>query len=103
VPADGAFARTLAASASPEDLLNTSGGAELDRWQAQVLGRVLQRAQVWMYSDGLTDADLRSAHLTPVGNLSEAVREAVAAVGGSGRIGVLPEGPLTVATVGPPT
>jgi lactate racemase len=102
VPADGAFARTLAASASPEDLLNTSGGAELDRWQAQVLGRVLQRAQVWMYSDGLTDADLRSAHLTPVGNLSEAVREAVAAVGGSGRIGVLPEGPLTVATVGPP-
>ena len=27
-------------------------GAELDRWQAQVLGRVLQRAQVWLYSEG---------------------------------------------------
>ena len=41
VPAGGAFARLLAGASSPADLAGASGKPELDRWQAQVLGRVL--------------------------------------------------------------
>jgi lactate racemase len=84
---------------SPEDLVDATGGAELDRWQAQVLGRVLSRAQVWLYSDGMTDEMTRAAQLVPVPDLAVVVAAARAACGGSGTVAVLPLGPLTVATV----
>jgi nickel-dependent lactate racemase len=98
---DGAFARTLTAARSAADLLGGQGGPELDRWQAQVLGRVLKKAEVWLYSDGLSDHLTRQAFLRPVHHLSGAVIDALDRVGG-GRVAVLPEGPLTVATVAPP-
>jgi nickel-dependent lactate racemase len=101
IPGDGAFARVLAAARTPDDLVDAAGGVELDRWQAQVLGRVLQRAAVWLYSDGLTDQMTADALLVPVHDLTTVVSEALAALGGSGRVAVLPEGPLTVATVSP--
>jgi nickel-dependent lactate racemase len=99
MPDDGAFARLLAAAITPGDLVRPDAGAELDRWQAQVLGRVLMRAQVWLYSDGLTDEMARRAQLRPIGDLSAAVAEARQQLGGTGRVAVLPEGPLTVATL----
>jgi nickel-dependent lactate racemase len=99
VPADGAFARLLSAAQTPEDLIGAAGGPEVDRWQTQVLGRVLQQAEVRIYSEGLTDAMARQAQLRPVSDLGAAVADALAGLGGSGRVAVLPEGPLTVATV----
>jgi nickel-dependent lactate racemase len=101
VPADGAFARVLSNSTTPEHLLAAAGGPELDRWQAQVLGRVLQRARVWLYSDGISDEAARQAQLHPVRDLSVAVEEAVRVLGNSCRVAVLPEGPQTVASVLP--
>ncbi len=38
VPAHGAFARLLHEARTPGELAGASGGAELDRWQVQVLG-----------------------------------------------------------------
>ena len=98
VPDGGGFARMLQAARTPHDLVDAAGGAALDRWQAQVLGRVLHKAAVWLRSDGLDDARIRSAQLVPVHDLSRAVAEAAAGAGG--RIAVLPEGPFTVASVG---
>jgi nickel-dependent lactate racemase len=100
IPSDGAFAEVLSAARCAEDLIDAPGGPELDRWQAQVLGRVLQRAQVWLHSDGVTDEMTRQALLRPVGSVTAAVAEAVARAGAEARVAVLPEGPLTVATVG---
>jgi nickel-dependent lactate racemase len=99
IPAHGAFAEVLSGARSAEDLINAPNGPELDRWQAQVLGRVLQRAQVWLYSDGLTEEMTRNALLHPVGELTTAVADAVARKGEGARVAVLPEGPLTVVTV----
>ncbi len=101
IPSGGAFADVLSRARTPEDLIDATGGAELDRWQAQVLGRVLQRAQVWCYSDGLTDQMTTDALLVPVHDLTTVVREALDARGRAGSVAVLPEGPLTVATVAP--
>jgi nickel-dependent lactate racemase len=103
VPASGAFAEVLAGARRPEDLISAGGGPELDRWQAQVMGRVLQRARVWLHSDGLTDQMTRRAQMRPIGDLSAAVAAAVAEQGPGARVAVLPEGPLTVATVSPVT
>jgi nickel-dependent lactate racemase len=100
VPGGGAFARMLTEARSASDLLAAQGGPELDRWQAQVLGRVLQKADIWLYSDGLSDDITEDALLRPVHDLSQAVADALAHVGG-GSVAVLPEGPLTVATVAP--
>jgi lactate racemase len=101
VPEPGAFAEVLAGASRPEDLIDGGGGPALDRWQAQVLGRVLQRARVWLYSDGLTDEMTRRAQMRPIGDLSAAVAAALSAQGPGARVAVLPEGPLTVATVSP--
>jgi hypothetical protein len=64
-----------------------------------VLGRVLRRAQVWLYSGGLTDEMTTDALLVPVHDLTSVVADALVALGGQGTVAVLPEGPLTVATV----
>jgi nickel-dependent lactate racemase len=107
-PGGGAFARLLAETsapgvADPLDALAGGGGRpETDRWQAQVLGRVLRRADVWLRSDGLTDDEIRAAHIRPVADVSAAVSEALDTVGHGAHLGVLPLGPLTVASAPDP-
>jgi len=97
-PADGAFARLLADAGGPAGLATTDGPSVTDRWQVQVLGRVLLRAEVWMHTEGLSDDEVRAAHLRPVTDLADAVSEALQRGGGAAQLGVLPLGPLTVAT-----
>jgi nickel-dependent lactate racemase len=102
VPAGGAFARLLAAAAGPADLARPGGPAELDGWQAQVLGRVLERAEVWVRSDGLGDPEVRAALMTPVADVADAVDLALARRGPGARVCVLPRGPMVVPTaIGP--
>lgn len=99
VPDDGAFARLLTESHTPSDLVASTAGPELDRWQAQVLGRVLARGTVRLHSEGLDVDTIRSAQLVPAPDLDDAVVNTLAGFGRSARVAVLPEGPLTVATV----
>jgi lactate racemase len=98
LPDDGAFARILADAPGADHLVHPRGPGQVDAWQAQVLGRVLRRAEVRVYSDGLTDDAVRSAMLTPVHDVGAAVSEALARKGPGARLCVLPHGPLTVAT-----
>ncbi len=102
VPADGAFARLLASAREPADLADAAGAPELDRWQAQVLGRVLARAEVHLYAEGLDGAAGLGALLSVAPSLDGAVRAALERLGPAARVAVMPEGPLTVATVGVP-
>jgi len=98
LPTGGGFARVLAEARGAEDLVSDEGPSAPDRWQAQVLGRVLRRAAVWLHTDGLSDDEVRAAHLHPVGDLSDAVARALDQAGPGARVCVLPQGPLTVAT-----
>ena len=99
IPGHGGFAGVLSRARTVGELVDAAEGPELDRWQAQVLGRVLQRAQVWLFSEGMTDQMTTDAFLVPVHDLSTVVDDALAALGGAGTVAVLPLGPLTVATV----
>jgi nickel-dependent lactate racemase len=98
IPDEGDFGNLLAAASSPADLVDAAQPKGIDRWEAQVLGRVLQHASVALYSDGLSDSQIRTAHLDPVDDISDAIAAATVAAGP--RVGVLPLGPLTVATAG---
>ncbi len=99
VPAEGAFARLLAAARSPADLVGASGAPELDRWQAQVLGRVLARVEVHLHAEGVDRRSFPSGVLRHAPDLDGAVAAALARLGPGARVAVLPEGPLTVVTV----
>jgi nickel-dependent lactate racemase len=103
VPAGGAFARLLADARTPADLIGATGAPELDRWQAQVLGRVLARAEVHLFAGGLAGDTVPTALLTVVPDLDSAVASACARLGSGARVAVMPVGPLTVATVRPHT
>ena len=100
VPEEGDFGRILAASSGPAELVDETAPKQLDRWQAQVLGRVLQRAPVGLFAPGLTEEQTRRAHLEPVRDFGKALERALAARGPSARVCVLPFGPLTVADPG---
>jgi len=96
LPAEGEFARLLTEAPSAAALAGAEGSPVQDRWQTQVLGRVLTQARVQLFSDGLTNDEISSAHLEPIDDVSEAVARAVS--GGQGRVCALPLGPLTIAT-----
>jgi len=96
-PRGSPFATLLAGAHRPGDFDDAGAGKDPDRWQAQVLARVLRHADVWLHSDGLDDSEVRAAFLRPVEDVGAAVREALERSGGN-RVCALPLGPLTVAT-----
>jgi nickel-dependent lactate racemase len=98
IPSDGGFGRLLAEARTVEDML--APPSTHDQWQLQVLGRILARARVGLYAEGLTDDEIGSALLQPVADVARAVDDALASAGPTARLCVLPEGPLTVVTVG---
>ena len=98
VPEEGAFARILRTATSAGQLVRPGGPGALDGWQAQILGRVLGRADVRMYSDGLSDEAIASGFMTPVRDVAAAVAEALDRRGPDARLCVLPRGPLIVPT-----
>jgi nickel-dependent lactate racemase len=98
VPAEGGFGRLLAEARTVEDLL--APPSTHDQWQVQILGRILRRARVGLYAEGLDDQQIRSALLEPVDDVARVVAERLAEAGPRARCCVLPEGPLTVVSVG---
>jgi nickel-dependent lactate racemase len=95
LPAEGEFARLLAEAPSAAALAAVDGRPTQDRWQTQVLGRVLAQAHVQLFSEGLTDDEIGAAHLEPIGDVTDAVSRGVTESGG--RVCALPLGPLTIA------
>jgi nickel-dependent lactate racemase len=100
LPDHGRYAELLARGGSPQgvlDLLAQPGFGAQDQWQVQVQAMIQLHADVYVYSDGLTDRQIRDALFEPsrdVGKTVEMIRDAA---GKDTRICVLPEGPQTVA------
>ena len=89
----------LASADSPAALFaEISARAETvpDQWQVQIQARIQAACRVLMHTSYLSDADLATAHLTQVSDISAAVAEALAAAGPDARLCVLPEGPQTI-------
>ncbi len=98
LPDQGSYATILAGGESPAALRRSIEASTItvpDQWQVQVQARVQQRATVLVHADGLTDEQLRSAHLEPAHDVTEVVAALVKASPDS-RVCVLPEGPQTI-------
>jgi lactate racemase len=68
---------------------------EPDQWQVQVQARVQAQARVLLRADGLSDAQVRAAHLEPIADASRAVASLMAAQPAA-TVCVLPQGPQTI-------
>ena len=95
LPDHGRYAELLAEAGSPEailELLRRPGFSEQDQWQVQIQALIQQHADVYVYSDGLSDAQIRAALFRPTRDIEATVAELAPE-----RLCVLPEGPLTIA------
>ena len=95
LPAGSDFANLVTGASSAGHMIDAGAPPVQDRWQVQVLGRVLERARVLLYSDGLDADEVRAVHLQPIDDVTDAVTRSTA--GASRRVCALPLGPLTVA------
>ena len=105
VPEHGRYAALLAEAGSPQGVLKMlaqPGFAEQDQWQVQIQALIQLHADVYVYSEGLTDTQIRAALFTPSRDVTETVRALQQKYGQQARICVLPDGPQTIAYVGPP-
>ncbi len=104
LPNHGRYAELLQRGGSPRgvlDLLAEPGFSAQDQWQVQVQAMIQLFADVYVYSDGLTDQQIRSALFEPCRNIGATVTMLQEAAGGNARICVMPEGPQTVAYLKP--
>jgi lactate racemase len=98
LPTHGMYAELLAARSTPAELLEmilASKHTIPDQWQVQIQARVQMRARVLLKSSGLTDDEVRAAHLEPIADVEATVLRLLAA-DPSTRLCILPQGPQTI-------
>jgi lactate racemase len=74
------------------------GEPQHDKWQAQVLARILKDYTVVLVSNGLTKELTQRMFMQPAKDMDDALRIAFGKMGESATVNVLPEGPVVVPT-----
>jgi nickel-dependent lactate racemase len=100
LPAHGRYAQLLQEAGSPQrvlEMVNQPDFSQADQWQVQIQAMIQQKADVFIYSQGLTEIEIRQALFNPVANIQDFLAELLQRYGS--RLCVLPEGPLTVPSV----
>jgi nickel-dependent lactate racemase len=99
LPDGGNYARMLTGASSLDELLETLSQRDRvvrDQWQVQKQINVQQRADVHVYSDGLSEEQIRSALFNPCRDIEGAVSELTQGFGNQTRICVMSQGPQTI-------
>ena len=98
LPDHGSYADLLASASTPADLMAQILASPVtipDQWQVQIQARVQAKARVLVKADGLSNRQLRAAHVEPIADVSETLRGLLAAQPAA-RVCVLPQGPQTI-------
>jgi nickel-dependent lactate racemase len=99
IPDHGEYGKLLLEAESVESLLETvraPGFLRQDMWQAQIHALICCKADVYFYSENLTDEQITGALLRPACSIEATVDELLAKYGRDASICVLPEGPQTI-------
>ena len=97
LPNHGLYASLLTQAGSPQgalDMISQPGFHAQDQWQVQIQAQIQQRADVYVYSNGLSDEQIKQALFSPCRDIERTVAELKETYGS--RICVLPEGPQTI-------
>jgi nickel-dependent lactate racemase len=99
LPDHGLYASLLAKAGSPEgvmELISQPGFSAQDQWQVQIQAQIQLHANVYVYSDGLTDRQIEAALFTPCRDIEFTVSQLQEKYGPQARVCVMPEGPQTI-------
>jgi len=99
LPDHGQYAALLREAGSIQgviDLISKPGFSAQDQWQVQIQAQIQSRAEVYVYSDGLTDRQIKQALFIPCRNLEDTLARLLEKNGSAARICVIPEGPQTI-------
>jgi nickel-dependent lactate racemase len=99
LPNHGQYAALLAEAGSVQgviDMISKPGFCAQDQWQVQIQAQIQRRADVYVYSDGLTDQQIERALFIPCHNIEQTVWQLLEKYGSQARICVIPEGPQTI-------
>jgi lactate racemase len=99
MPEHGLFSSFLSESENPAQMLEnicTSGTSRLDQWQAQILAMIRLRAEVYLFTDNLSDAQLNIAGIKRCSDIHDLIEELRGKIGMDASICIIPEGPQTI-------
>ena len=97
LPDHSAYAEMLSGADSPQAILEQilkPGFSSQDAWQVQIQAQVQLHADCFVYSEGLTDGQIRSVLLEPCRDISMMIDKLIKQYGE--RVCILPQGPLTI-------
>jgi nickel-dependent lactate racemase len=99
IPDHGLYGELLRTSSSPRHLLDRilePGFLKQDQWQAQIQAMIQLKAEVYVYSGGLSDEQIRTALFHPCRDILATLSSLRQRYGPDTRICILPEGPQTI-------
>ena len=102
LPEYGEFGEIMRISKTPEELLSkvqSNGFFMQDQWDAQIHARICERTQLHIYSEGLTDGEIRMVFGNPSRDVDASIKTLLKEYGPDASIAVLPHGPLAVPRV----
>jgi nickel-dependent lactate racemase len=99
LPDYGEYADVLETSRSPQELLSKITDGEIsmqDQWDAQIQAMICSRVRFFIYSDGLSDDDIKKAFGVPCREIYGLLDDLLREKGDKTRIAVMPDGPQSV-------
>ncbi len=99
LPNHGRYADLLAEAGSPKGVLkmiSQPGFSVQDQWQVQIQAQIQRQMDVYVYSDNLTDEQIRRALFKPCRNINETIHRLQERFGQHTRLCIMPEGPQTI-------
>lgn len=99
LPGHGLFGKLLRESENPEDLLekiSSPGFSKQDQWQAQILAQIQLKADIYLYSEYLSEEQLKAARIKRCNDIYNLIESAYQKKGPDISVCILPEGPQTI-------
>jgi nickel-dependent lactate racemase len=99
IPDYGEYRNLVVEGGTPEGILKLIGAPGFrrhDQWEAQLHASIMLAADVFVYSDGLTDAQVRDMLFTPVHDIEATVAHELARHGDGARLLIIPEGSQSI-------
>jgi nickel-dependent lactate racemase len=99
LPDYGEYADVLGTSLTPQELLGkiSSGDVSMqDQWDAQIQAMICNRVRFFIYSDGLSDDDIKKAFGVPCREINQLLDDLLREKGDKTRIAVMPHGPQSI-------
>jgi len=99
IPDHGEYGKLLFEEKNPQKLLekiHKPGFHVQDMWQAQIHAKICLKADVYFYTENLTEEQMKKAFLKPVKNLDNTLKTLIEKYRPDVSICVLPDGPLNI-------